>query len=365
MILQKYIFKQVVINTINITIILFSMIWLIQSLRQIDLVIKNGASLFDFLYISILPAPLWLMMMIPMSSLIAVIISFSRFTTDKEIFIFQFSGANVYLLMKPILLICTFNLIFLSIINFYIIPKAYNIFKSKQFELRNNISHIFLREGVFNDLEQGLTILINKRVSKFNIEGVFIYDTREKDKEIDIFAKQGTIILTSSGPVFQLIEGNRREVSLNGTLLNELSFKNYTINIARKKIDPKFRWLDANEKTIISLLNEEDLNSKAEAHFRLAYPLLSLTLPIIAFVSFFCFPKSYNNQIYLITTSLLLSLFIQLLLISMRRVLINNPSLWFCFYLIPIMPVIVSLFLIFIRNNIIIFQKLIKQNVYK
>ena len=26
------------------------MIWLVQSLRQIDLVIENGASLFDFLY---------------------------------------------------------------------------------------------------------------------------------------------------------------------------------------------------------------------------------------------------------------------------------------------------------------------------
>ena len=365
MILQNYIFRNVAINTINITIILFSMIWLILSLRQIDLVIKNGASLFDFLYISILPGPLWLMMIIPMSSLIAVIFSLNRFTTDKEIFIFQFSGANIYFLLKPILLICFFNLIFLSIINIYIIPKAYSLFKSKQFELRNNISHIFLREGVFNDLEDGLTILIDRRVSKFGIEGVFIYDTREKNKEIDIFAKQGKIILTSSGPIFRLIEGNRREVSLDGKILNELIFKNYTINIARKNLDPKYRWLDANEKTILNLLNESDLNSKAEAHFRLAYPFLSLTLPIIVFVFFFCFPKSYNNQIYLITTSLLLSLFIQLLLISMRRVLINNPSLWFCFYLIPIMPLIFSFLLITFKNNILIFQNLFKQNVHK
>ena len=41
-----------------------------------------------------------------------------------------------------------------TVINFYVIPKSYGEFKSKQFELRNNISHIFLREGVFNDLQK-------------------------------------------------------------------------------------------------------------------------------------------------------------------------------------------------------------------
>ena len=163
MILQNYISKQVFIATVNVTIILFSMIWLVQSLRQIDLVIENGASLFDFLYISVLPSPLWLMMIIPMSSLIAIIITFSRFSNDQEILMFQLSGTSFFQLVKPIILICFLNFILLSIINFYVIPKAYGAFKSKQFELRNNISQIFLREGVFNDLETGLTILIDKR----------------------------------------------------------------------------------------------------------------------------------------------------------------------------------------------------------
>ena len=59
------------------------------------------------------------------------------------------------------------------IINLYVIPKAYNKFKSKQFELRNNISQVFLRAGIFNDIQKGLTILIDKRISKFDLEGIF------------------------------------------------------------------------------------------------------------------------------------------------------------------------------------------------
>ena len=46
----------------------------------------------------------------------------------------------------------------------------------------------------------------------------------------DIFAKNGKISLTSSGPVFQLSNGSRRETMKNGEILNELSFKNYVIN---------------------------------------------------------------------------------------------------------------------------------------
>ena len=128
MILQNYISKQVFIATLNITIILFSMIWLVHSLRQIDLVIENGASLFNFLYISILPSPLWLMMIIPMSSLIAIIITFSRFSNDQETLMFQLSGTSFFLLVKPIILMCFLNFIFLSIINFYVIPIAYGAF---------------------------------------------------------------------------------------------------------------------------------------------------------------------------------------------------------------------------------------------
>ena len=105
MILQNYIFKNILITSINVTIILLSMVWLVQSLRQIDLIIENGASLFDFMYISILPGPLWIMMIIPMSTLFSVLLIFNKFTNDKEKLMFQLSGASIFQIIKPIFLL--------------------------------------------------------------------------------------------------------------------------------------------------------------------------------------------------------------------------------------------------------------------
>ncbi len=361
MILQNYILKNILITAANITIILLSMVWLVQSLRQIDLIIENGASLLDFIYISILPAPLWIMMIIPMSTLFSVLLIFNKFTNDKETLMFQFSGASIFQIIQPIFLVCLLNFLFVTAINFYVIPKSYGEFKSKQFELRNNISHIFLREGVFNDLQKGLTILIDKRISKFDLEGIFIYDTRNAQKEVDIFAKNGKILLSSTGPVFQLLNGSRRETEKNGSILNELSFKNYTINISRKQTDPKYRWLDANEKSIFQLLNENDLNSRVEAHFRLAYPLLTFTLPLIAIVGFLSFKNLNRNLIKIISASLMLSFLIQILLVSARSFTITNPSIWFIFYLVPIIPILLS-FLFIIFKNKISSNKFLSQN---
>ena len=360
MILQNYIFKNILITSINVTIILLSMVWLVQSLRQIDLIIENGASLFDFIYISLLPAPLWIMMIIPMSTLFSVLLIFNKFTNDKETLMFQLSGASIFQIIKPILLVCILNFLIVTIINFYVIPKSYGEFKSKQFELRNNISHIFLREGVFNDLQKGLTILIEKRTSKFDLEGIFIYDTRDNEKEIDIFAKNGKILLTSSGPVFQLLNGSRRETIKNGQILNELSFKNYIINISKKQSDPKFRWLDANEKSIFQLLDEDNINSKVEAHFRLAYPLLTFTLPLLAITGFLAF----KNLISIISISLIISFIIQILLVSARSFTINNPSIWFIFYLVPTIPILLNLLLPFIQSKFSLNKILSKNNVF-
>ena len=363
MILQNYIFKNILITSINVTIILLSMVWLVQSLRQIDLIIENGASLFDFIYISILPAPLWIMMIIPMSTLFSVLLIFNKFTNDKETLMFQLSGASIFQIIKPIFLVCILNFLIATVINFYVIPKSYGEFKSKQFELRNNISHIFLREGVFNDLQKGLTILIDKRTSKFDLEGIFIYDTRNNKKEIDIFAKNGKILLSSSGPVFQLLNGSRREIEKNGSILNELSFKNYTINISKKQTDPEFRWLDANEKSIFQLLNESELNSKVEAHFRLAYPLLTFTLPLIAIIGFLSFKILKRNLVYIISASLMIAFLIQILLVLSRSFTINNPSIWFIFYLVPTIPILLSFLFVFFQNKISSSKFLVKNNV--
>ena len=345
MIIFNYIFKQITTTTLSVTSSIFIMIWLIQSLRQIDLVIENGASLRDFLILSFLPSPLWLMMIFPIGSLLAVIILFQRLEADKETLVMRFSGMGAFKIIKPIFIFCLLNVIFLSFLSFFVVPKAYNLFKSKQFELRNNISQILLREGVFLDLQSGLTIFVEKKNSRYNMSGIFIFDSRNPKQEIDISAKEGSILFSYDGPILELSEGHRRVVDENGNILSELSFSNYSMSITNKNERIHSRWLDSNEKSILDLLTENDPTSFADGHYRICLPLLSLTLPLIALILILCVRDHSKNHNFQITVSLIFALIIQISLISIRKAVIIEPSFWIGFYVITIFPIV--FFLVF------------------
>ena len=349
MILFNYIFRQITITTLSVTSSIFIMIWLIQSLRQINLVIENGASLRDFIILSFLPSPLWLMMIFPIGSLLSVIIMFQRMDADKETLVMRFAGMNALKIMKPVFVFCLLNVIFLLFLSFFVVPKSYNLFKSKQFELRNNISQILLREGVFLDLQPGLTIFVEKKFSRYNLSEIFIFDTRDPKQEIDISAKEGSILFSYDGPILELTEGYRRVVDKNGKITSELSFSNYLMNIVNNKANVPSRWLDSNEKSIFDLFKENDPTSFADGHYRICLPLLSLTLPLVALILILYVRDHTKTLNFQIISSLIFALIIQISLISVRKVVITEPSFWIVFYLITIFPIlfIVTFALIF------------------
>ena len=113
----------------------------------------------------------------------------------------------------------------------------------------------------------------------------------------------------------------------------------------------------------IQLLNENELNSKVEAHFRLAYPLLTFTLPLIAIIGFLCFKILKRNLVYIISASITIAFLIQILLVSARSFTINNPSIWFIFYLVPTIPILLSFIFVFFQSKISSSKFLDKNNV--
>ena len=69
-----------------------AVIWLNQSLRILDIVITQGASFTDFLRYSFLAAPLWLVVIMPLSAFIAILWTLHRFLSDREIVVMHAVG---------------------------------------------------------------------------------------------------------------------------------------------------------------------------------------------------------------------------------------------------------------------------------
>ena len=86
-IIDRYIFKQILIATVFIVAILAVLVLLTQSLRYLDLVMNAGASGFSFWLITLLSLPSFLEVILPIGLVAAIMFVYHRLVMDSELFV--------------------------------------------------------------------------------------------------------------------------------------------------------------------------------------------------------------------------------------------------------------------------------------
>ena len=101
--INKYFFNHIVGIWLIILSCLMAVIWLNQSLRILEVVITQGASFTEFLRYSVLAAPLWMIVTVPISSFIAILWTLYRLLSDREIVVMHAVGLSpIQLSIAPI-----------------------------------------------------------------------------------------------------------------------------------------------------------------------------------------------------------------------------------------------------------------------
>jgi len=285
--LHRYIVKQVLVWLAITAVTLIGIVWLSQALRLIELLVNKGASLSQFLILTVLSVPLWQMIILPVSTLIATIIVLNRLQQDREITAMRSAGLNnFYILRGPLFLGCLITG-FLYVNSLFILPLTFSSYKSQINTIRTSAPIVVLQEGVFTDLAAGLTVFIREREGKFEFKTIFVHDKRAKGKITEIVADRGMIDTNSSAPKLVFFNGTRSEYTLGDTRATLLNFEEYSLSLTNEFESRKKRVLDYNEMSVSDLLFNSNKSPnylremRAEGHYRLASPLLGLTLLIL------------------------------------------------------------------------------------
>ena len=156
--INKYFFNHIAGIWLIIISCLMAVIWLNQSLRILEVVITQGASFTEFLRYSVLAAPLWMVVTVPISSFIAILWTLYRLLSDREIVVMHAVGLSpIQLSIAPImfsLILCL--LLFLN--SLVILPYSFTKFKTVQDDVRNTIPKLLIQDNVFIDIDKNLTI---------------------------------------------------------------------------------------------------------------------------------------------------------------------------------------------------------------
>jgi lipopolysaccharide export system permease protein len=261
-VIDRYIFKQILIATVFVTLVLAALVFLMQSLRFIDLVINSGASgiyiwLQTFLYL-----PGFFEIILPIGTVAAVLFIYNRLTMDSELIVLRGLGFSPARLARPALLLSGILAVILFIMMGWVSP----ISKSKAITIRQDIkaqmSSLIFREGIFNEAGSRLMVYIRDRDSDGRLNGLIIHDSRDATKPAStVIARSGVLVSTENGQQVLVYDGSRQEVDSKTGIMRRLDFDQYTIDLPEAEKSKDKRWVEPDERTtgaLISSMNDKD-----------------------------------------------------------------------------------------------------------
>ncbi len=289
---HNYIFRQLAWWTIIVATSLTCVVWLTQSLRFVDMIVNRGLSVTSFLSFTLLLLPTFLSLIGPIAIFVAIVFTYNRMLNDREIIVLSASGLSPIKIGRPALILSFLLMGFGYLNTLYLMPSSYREFKDLQREYRSDLASVFLQEGVFNPIIEGITVFVRERNKAGELFGIIVHDERKPEKPITIMAEKGAIISGDRGPRVLMINGNRQEVSSVDGRLSLLYFEKYTFDLQDINETNINVWREPRERFLHELFfpkeqagfaSRKDYRKlRMEGMFRVSSPILYFAFTVMA-----------------------------------------------------------------------------------
>ena len=348
--LNWYIFRQLFLATLFVTLALTCAIWLTQSLHFVKLIINRGMGLGSFLQLTLLLLPTFLLIIMPIALFLAVLFSYNKMVSDREMVIMRTTGMSPYQLARPALILASVVSLLCMALSFYLLPASFREFKNLEYSVRNDFSSVLLQEGAFNTFGDGLTIYVRAR-SESELQGILVQDNRNKEKMVTMMAEKGALVNTGDGPRVVMLNGNRQEVDRRSGKVAILYFERYSFDLGLLGKEGENRWLEPGERYLWELLdpgdsaNDQAYRGKllAEGHNRIVAPLFPLVFVIIALAVLLSGEFDKRGQLKRILTAVAIIAVVQILAIGINNLAARFPEAIILMYVNALLPIAIGL----------------------
>jgi lipopolysaccharide export system permease protein len=260
-------------------------------------IVNYSLNVLDVLVLISLSLPWFLMFIIPMSVMMAVLLTFLRLSSDNEIVALKSCGLSLYRLLPPVLLFAAFGCLLTAFITLYAIPQSKGALEEMALRLAATNADVGLKERTFNDAFKKVMLYVNK-IDTHNkkLIDVFIEDKRKKDVVSTVVAPEGRLFSDPDNLTFHLMlsNGTIHQTNLNNRSATSIQFDTYKLSLDLKKemADAEKREKHREEMSISELRQyikhspEKDTDyykARIVLHRRFSIPVACLTMGLLAF----------------------------------------------------------------------------------
>tara|TARA_B100000989_G_scaffold296722_1_gene280595 strand:- start:14137 stop:15177 length:1041 start_codon:yes stop_codon:yes gene_type:complete len=329
-----YLFLQISKNIILILFIFLSIAWLLQISRLFTVTNFISMNVLDIILLSFYLIPNLITVIIPFILIFGLLLCFIKLNKDNELISILSLGFGLKPFKFSLLIFIIFFSIIFIFLNFYISPKIYEIYKVKEYDLRNTLDLNNMSFTNFLNINSNTILDFKKNNNEY--EDILI--SFQDDKENIVYAKKGNIISKDNYYNFQLINGFKLSID-EKQQLEKLEFENYILKIGHRNIK-NFEIVDKNTLTIF-----DDIYNKN--YLNISYKVIDIIF-IILIVLFF-----YNNNLKKIQFNTFNNIYFALLCIFVLIInqILKNSEIILINYFLMISGIIVICFLISYLKN--------------
>jgi lipopolysaccharide export system permease protein len=272
----RYIFFEMLPGFFMGVFVFVFILLLFQALRLTEFILIHGVKLdiigrlMMYLSVSFLPV------ILPMSLLFSVLLTYTRLSQDSEIVAFKSIGFSMKELIMPAIVLGVIGCILSAETSFFLGPWGNRQFEVLIHDLGRQKMGSAIKEGVFSEGFFDLVVYANKVDSKIGkLQDVFIYDERDPKSPVTIIAREGNLEQDNSatGQSARLVLQNGNIHRTHDATYTKVDFGTYAINLfdpyemsERKKSLPSLTLPEVKEK-----LNEPNLDPKEKIKLEIEY----------------------------------------------------------------------------------------------
>lgn len=344
-------------------------IWMTTALRQLSLMTSQGQSLLVFLNITLLTLPNLVAIIAPMALLIATLHTMNRLSGDSELIVLSASGATIWRVLKPYLVLASLVSVTVFAVNAYFAPLAQRTLREYAVKVRTDlISHV-LQPNIFSSPEPGLTFYIAERdMSNGNLLGLLINDERDEDsresndrapserpQSMTYLAQWAEIVKQEDRTLLTMYNGHIHSRDNKSRDVAVLQFDRYIFDLSQ--FGPKEGKTDyrPRERFLTELLwpNKTDPNYKAqegkyraELNDRLANPLYAFMFVLIVGV-YLGYPRTTrDNRGQSVFAAFTVAAFLRVVGLAGANMLAKKTGAIFVVWGVPVAGIIVTLWMV-------------------
>jgi lipopolysaccharide export system permease protein len=358
--IDRYLFAQQMAFFGFFALILVLIYWLNRAVGLFDQLIGDGQSARVFLEFSLLTLPNVIRLVLPLAAFAGTVYAVNRLWQDGELVAAQAAGMSAFRLARPVALFGLAVAAMLMLLMHLAVPAARAALAARSAEVEANVTAQLLTEGRFMHPTEGVSVFIGTVRPTGELVDVFLADDRSDSVRTTYSAPRAVIALGESGPKLVMFDGLSQILSRESGRLAITEFADFTYDLAGLA-GVGLAAPTAEEMTTPALFRADpaDLNRTqstpaaflAEAHARIAQPLLGLAAPLIGVAVLLLGTYSRFGLWRQVLGAILVLIFVQMLANAGTSAALRSAAAWPAVYAAPLAGLAVAAFLLALADR--------------